>query len=274
MKSRMTLSTILFSVKTELPLVLSFPALQQEAATDHDSIDAMYAQIMPLIAGRLLAVDTPVAFEAALDEMLSDPLVAEAYALLSDVGLSAPLPTVAGTAQLRPEVAQYLGTAAAEHLAAHRAHLIGQIRSVEAVVDEITPEVRAQVAAPRPLDWFITDETISIPEREMALHWTYGALCAVVGGYCILQRHRVADWLGLLLAERIISGAELFVRYIASMPGSPLSDMVPTKKRLPLAQYAQDHREAQWGMRLSFLQMRASQQAIRCPFGAASDVNE
>ena len=67
---------------------------------------------------------------------------------------------------------------------------------------------------------------------------------------------------------------KLFVRYIASIPGSPLSDMVPTKKRRPLAQYAQDHREAQWGMRLSFLQMRASQQAIRCPFGAASDVNE
>ena len=255
-------------------MVLSFPALQQEAAPENESIDGMYAQIVPLVAQRILSVDSPESFDAALDDMLSDPVVAEAYALLSDVGLSSGVPTVDPDAKLRPEVGQYLGPAAADHLAANREHLIGQIRAVEAVVDEITPEVRKQLAAPRPMDWFITDETIPIPEREMALHWTYGALCAVVGGYCILRRHRVADWLGLLLAERIVIGAKLFVQYIASIPGSPLADAVSPRQRIPIARHAQDHREAQWGMRLSFLQLRASKQSIRCPFGAASDVND
>lgn len=260
-----------FGMSTEVPTVWAFPALQREDLDDNPQLQQVFDKVLPLLAERLVGVASPDEFEIALDTMLGEQLIGDAYGLMVDLGLSAERPAIDLHAELRPEVAQFLGEQAAAHLKAHRRDLTGALVAVDSLLQTAPKEALEQARVRRPLDWFVVDENIPIPVRRLALAWTYGAVCAAVGGHCIVNRHRVPDWLGVLLAHHIATGARQYLRYCASLDGSPVRGLVPPEDLLPLADFEQQHGHAMWGLRLSVLLHQQSGRSVSRLFGESSD---
>jgi hypothetical protein len=267
-----------FRASTELPAWLTWASLEAQSPTPKEgpgALAAIFRQATPLVVERLFRAENPADFEYVLDELLSDPAVAQAYWLMLDAMLAEPLPPPARSSGLHPDVPKLFGTLAAQHLQAGEEALFTQAEAFAQLLEQLPRAAQGQMVQTlrrqTVLDWFVTEADDPPLLIDLALKWTAGGLCGLALALGLMRHERLPDWLGLLLAERLVGGAHAYVQYVGSLPGIKLTRMLPPAERLDLERLWREHQEATWGLRLSMLQHRASNQAISAPFGELPD---
>jgi hypothetical protein len=93
--------------------------------------------------------------------------------------------------------------------------------------------------------WFVTDPATSVHGARALLASLKMLVCLFTVGLALLTGHRPEPWLAYAVAEHWQNDTYALLRYVASVPGSEVSeDVVPVSDRYDLSKLAEDEQRA------------------------------
>ena len=223
---------------------------------------------LPVVADRLLECTDPDQLELALDDQLNDPAVQKSYMrALAAIRLMAKAPLSEGCTELRPEVVQCLGIDAAKLISSALDDLTKHSATYSAILSQFGEDhlQGSFTQSEGTLGQVLIDPEIPVEICQMMFQWTTGTLCGFAIVAAMMRQKRIADWLGLCLAERFLDGEKSFLRFAQSIP--ELADPA-TPAPFALERIQQEHELVQAWTRLSYERHRASGKSITALFAA------
>lgn len=223
---------------------------------------------IPIVAERLLECRDPDQLEVALDKLLDDSAVHRAYLqALAGIRSVDTEPLSEGCTELRPEVAQFLGTDAAKLISLALYDISKHAATYAGILSKFDEDLHGSLATQSEgtLGQVLLDPQYPVEMSRLMFQWTTGTLCGFAIVAAMMRQKRIADWLGLCLAERFLDGERAFLGFAQSIP--ELADPA-NPGPFDLDRMQQEHQAVQAWTRLSYARHRASGKSITPLFAA------
>jgi len=229
----------------------------------------------------LLGASTPEDFEDRLDQVLEDPIFFMANALifallnkdreiLSEVEAEAAKEDGSGAEEVfTTESARQRFAEAIRYAAASAEAGLKAIKREPA--EKVQADLRSLVLEPRPLP-FITDPTVHPTAARALLAALKAGACLFAVCEAMLTNHRMAAWLEETIATCSLVGQREYLRLIASLPNSGVSEeLVPRSERFDADQLTKDAEETHRRFEAELLKSEQSGQSVYPPITDGND---